>query len=99
MRIVTWNVNGLRASLKKGFEDIFSEFDADIFCVQETKMQQGQQEIPADGYTKYWDNAEKKGYSGTLVFTKEEPISNRVGLGIDEHDTEGRLVTLEYPDC
>lgn len=98
MKLVSWNVNGLRATIRKGFYDIFNEFDADIFCVQETKMQQGQEPVETPGYYQYWDDAEKKGYSGTLVFTKKEPLSVKTGIGISQHDTEGRVVTLEYDD-
>lgn len=96
MKLISWNTNGIRAAIKKGFYDFFEEVDADIFCVQETKMQEGQEVIKSPGYFQYWDNAVKKGYSGTLVFTKEEPISVRKGLGIEEHDQEGRVVTVEY---
>lgn len=98
MKCISWNVNGFRACLTKGFADFFSEVDADIFCIQETKMQPGQAEFAPDGYHCYWYSAEKKGYSGTAVFTKVEPLSVRYGLGIDEHDHEGRAITLEYPD-
>lgn len=97
-RFVSWNVNGLRACVTKGFKDIFSELDADIFCVQETKLQEGQIDLHFDGYHQYWNYAEKKGYSGTAVFTKEEPISVFLGMDIPSHDTEGRLITLEFPD-
>lgn len=96
MKLVSWNVNGLRACLEKGFMDIFKKFDADIFAVQETKMQEGQAEVPAEGYFQFWNSAEKKGYSGTAVFSKEKPISVVYGMGIDEHDHEGRLITLEF---
>ena len=96
MKFISWNVNGLRACLKKGFEDAFHFLDADIFCIQETKMQPGQAEIDTPGYHQYWYSAEKKGYSGTAVFTKREPLSVRYGLGIEEHDHEGRLITLEF---
>ncbi len=96
MKLVSWNVNGIRAGLKKGFLEKFEEFDADIFCVQETKMQEGQIEIEFDGYKSYWDSAEKKGYSGTAIFSKYQPISVNKGLGIAEHDNEGRVVTLEF---
>lgn len=96
MKLVSWNVNGIRAGLKKGFEEKFAEFDADIFCIQETKMQEGQVDVSFDGYESYWDSAVKKGYSGTAVFTKQTPISVSKGLGIEEHDTEGRVVTLEF---
>ena len=96
MKLISWNVNGLRACLGKGFMDFFRAEDADIFCVQETKMHQGQAEVPAEGYFQYWNSAEKKGYSGTAVFTKQEPLSVRYGLGIPEHDREGRVITLEF---
>lgn len=98
MKCISWNVNGFRACLTKGFGDFFVQADADIFCIQETKMQPGQAEFAPDGYHCYWYSAEKKGYSGTAVFTKVEPISVRYGLGIDEHDHEGRAITLEFPD-
>ncbi len=98
MKLISWNVNGFRACLGKGFEEFFREADADIFCLQETKMQVGQAEFEAPGYHQYWYSAEKKGYSGTAVFTKTEPISVRYGLGIPEHDTEGRAITLEFED-
>ena len=96
MKLISWNVNGLRAALTKGFEDFFFEIDADIFCIQETKMQEGQAELALDGYEQYWNSAEKKGYSGTAVFTRIKPLSVRYGLGIEEHDKEGRVITLEY---
>lgn len=97
MKLISWNVNGLRAVLKKGFEEFFYETDADIFCVQETKMQEGQIEnFELKGYTQYWNSAIKKGYSGTAIFTKIEPISVSYGLGIEEHDQEGRVITLEF---
>ncbi len=96
MRFVSWNVNGLRAIMKKGFEDIFNNFDADIFCLQETKLQEGQIDFAPCGYHCYWNYAEKKGYSGTAIFTKEEPVSVSYGIGVDEHDHEGRVITLEY---
>lgn len=96
MKLISWNTNGIRAAIRKGFYDFFEEIDADIFCVQETKMQEGQVEIESPGYFQYWDTAVKKGYSGTLVFSKEEPISVSKGLGIKEHDQEGRVVTVEY---
>lgn len=95
-KMISWNVNGLRACVKKGFEEAFRELDADIFCIQETKMQAGQLDIEFDGYKQYWNYAEKKGYSGTCVFTKEEPISVFYGMDIPSNDTEGRLITLEY---
>lgn len=95
-KLISWNVNGLRACVKKNFLDFFNEADADIFCVQETKLQEGQIELDLTGYHDYWNYAEKKGYSGTAVFTKEEPISVKRGMGLDEHDTEGRVLTLEF---
>ncbi|MCH4887623.1 exodeoxyribonuclease III [Acidaminobacter sp. JC074] len=98
MKLVSWNVNGLRAVLKKGFMDYFNEVDADIFCLQEIKLQEGQIELELEGYHKYWNYAVKKGYSGTAVFTKEEPISVTYGMGIEEHDQEGRVITAEYED-
>lgn len=98
MKMVSWNVNGLRACVTKGFVDIFNEFDADIFCLQETKLQEGQIDLPLDGYYQYWNYAEKKGYSGTAIFTKKEPLAVTNGIGIDEHNTEGRVITLEYED-
>ena len=96
MKLISWNVNGIRACLKKGFEDFFKEIDADIFCVQETKCQEGQIELEFDGYKSFWNSAEKKGYSGTAIFTKKEPLSVSYGIGIEEHDKEGRVITLEY---
>ena len=96
MKFISWNVNGFRACLTKGFADFFTEADADFFCLQETKMQPGQAEFSPEGYHQYWYSAEKKGYSGTAVFTKHEPISVAYGIGIPEHDTEGRAITLEY---
>ena len=98
MKMVSWNVNGLRACVTKGFVDIFNEFDADIFCLQETKLQEGQIDLPLDGYYQYWNYAEKKGYSGTAIFTKKEPLAVTNGIGIDEHNTEGRVITLEFDD-
>lgn len=96
MKFVSWNVNGLRAVMKKGFPEIFSGFDADFVCLQETKLQAGQIELDLPGYEQYWDYAGKKGYSGTAIFTRHTPLSVRTGLGTPEHDTEGRCVTLEY---
>ena len=97
MKLISWNVNGLRAVLKKGFKDFFDEIDADIFCVQETKMQEGQiEDFELKGYKQYWNSAIKKGYSGTAIFTKVEPISVTYGIGIEEHDKEGRVITLEF---
>ena len=98
MRFISWNVNGLRAVYKKGFEDIFWSLDADFFCLQETKLQQGQLEPDLPGYESYWCYAEKKGYSGTAIFTKHSPISVNYNIGIEEHDREGRCITLEYED-
>lgn len=98
MKYISWNVNGLRAAMKKGFMDIFRELDANIFCLQETKLQAGQIEMDLPGYEQYWNYADKKGYSGTAIFTKEKPLAVTYGLGIDEHDHEGRVITLEYPD-
>ena len=96
MRLVSWNVNGIRACVKKGFLDYFNEVDADIFCIQESKLQEGQIELELEGYSQYWNYAIKKGYSGTAVFTKETPISVIYGLDIEHHDTEGRVITAEY---
>ena len=96
MRFLSWNVNGLRACVKKGFEDRFRELDADFFCLQETKLQPGQIELDLPGYEQFWCSAEKKGYSGTAIFAKHPPLSVRYNLGIPEHDTEGRVITLEY---
>ncbi len=98
MKFISWNVNGLRAVMTKGFEDIFNTLDADIFCLQETKLQEGQIDFAPEGYHCYWNYADKKGYSGTAIFTKTEPMSVTYGMGIDEHDHEGRLITLEYED-
>ncbi len=98
MKLVSWNVNGLRACVKKGFLDYFQEVDADIFCVQETKLQEGQISLELDGYHQYWNYAIKKGYSGTAVFTKNEPLSVRYGVGTDESEEEGRILTLEFDD-
>ncbi|MDO4632228.1 MAG: exodeoxyribonuclease III [Eubacteriales bacterium] len=95
-RFISWNVNGLRACVTKGFLDFFHEVDADAFCIQESKLQEGQISLDLPGYYQYWNYAEKKGYSGTAIFTKEEPISVSYGLGIEEHDHEGRVITLEY---
>ncbi|MEL7649466.1 MAG: exodeoxyribonuclease III [Sedimentibacter sp.] len=96
MKLVSWNVNGLRACVNKGFMDAFRQLDADIFCIQETKLQAGQIELDTEGYLGYWNYAEKKGYSGTAVFSKIEPLSVSYGLGIEEHDKEGRVITLEF---
>ncbi|MDD3335896.1 MAG: exodeoxyribonuclease III [Eubacteriales bacterium] len=97
MKLISWNVNGLRACLSKGFMDYFNACQADAFCLQETKMMQGQAEIDLPGYEEYWNSAEKKGYSGTAIFTKRKPQSVRYGIGMEEHDHEGRVITLEYP--
>ena len=98
MKLISWNVNGLRAAMGKGFMDFFKEADADIFCLQETKMQSGQLDLDLPGYFQYWNYAEKKGYSGTAVFCRQEPMSVKYGMGIDEHDHEGRVITLEFED-
>lgn len=98
MKFVSWNVNGLRACITKGFEDSFKALDADFFCLQETKLQEGQTDLRFEGYDSYWNYAEKKGYSGTAIFTKHKPLSVSYGLGIDEHDHEGRVITLEMDD-
>ena len=98
MKLISWNVNGIRACVQKGFLDFFKEVDADIFCIQESKMQEGQLELELEGYHQYWNYAEKKGYSGTAIFTKQEPISVQYGIGIEEHDHEGRVITLEFED-
>ena len=97
MKFVSWNVNGLRACAGKGFEDIFRNLDADFFCLQETKMQAGQLDMQFDGYQSYWNYAEKKGYSGTAIFSRHQPLSVRYGIGVEEHDHEGRVITLEMP--
>lgn len=98
MRFISWNVNGLRACVKKGFEETFHALDADFFCLQETKLQSGQITLDLPGYKQFWCCAEKKGYSGTAIFTKHTPLSVTYNLGIPEHDTEGRVITLEYPE-
>ncbi|MBM7655001.1 exodeoxyribonuclease III [Neobacillus cucumis] len=98
MKFVSWNVNGLRACVKKGFLDYFQEVNADIFCVQETKLQEGQIQLELDGYYQYWNYAEKKGYSGTAVFTKMKPLAIKYGVGEDEEENEGRILTLEFDD-
>ena len=97
MKFISWNVNGLRAVAGKGFADIFKELDADFFCLQETKMQQGQLDLEFDGYRSYWNYAEKKGYSGTAIYSRHEPVGVTYGIGIEEHDHEGRVITLEMP--
>ena len=96
MKLISWNVNGIRACITKGFKDFFNKIDADIFCVQETKCQEGQVELEFEGYTSYWNSAEKRGYSGTAIFTKKKPINVKYGIGIEEHDKEGRVITLEF---
>lgn len=98
MKFISWNVNGIRACVQKGFMDFFQDIDADILCIQESKMQEGQLELDTPGYYQYWNYAKKKGYSGTAVFTKKEPLSVAYGLGIDEHDQEGRVITLEFEE-
>ena len=98
MKFISWNVNGIRACVKKGFVDIFQTLDADVFCIQESKMQQGQLDLQLPGYYQYWNYAVRKGYSGTGIFTKKEPLSVSYGMGIEEHDQEGRLITLEFED-
>lgn len=95
LKLISWNVNGLRACCDKGFRDIFKQLDADFFCLQETKMQKGQLDLQFDGYQSYWNYAEKKGYSGTAIFTRHQPLSVAYGIGVEEHDHEGRVVTLE----
>lgn len=98
-KLISWNVNGLRACITKGFEQAFAELDADVFCVQEIKLKEGQLDFCPDGYFAYWNYAEKAGYSGTALFTKKEPVSVSYGIGIAEHDTEGRVITAEFEDC
>ncbi|MBO4505018.1 MAG: exodeoxyribonuclease III [Lachnospiraceae bacterium] len=98
MKLISWNVNGLRACMQKGFEDFFKNIDADVVCLQETKLQEGQIDFAPEGYFGYWNYAEKKGYSGTAVFTKEKPLNVTLGLGVEEHDHEGRVITAEYKD-
>lgn len=98
MKLISWNVNGLRACVDKGFKDFFKEADADIFCIQESKLQEGQIDLPMEGYHQYWNYAEKKGYSGTALFTKKEPVCVTYGIGVEEHDKEGRVITAEYPE-
>lgn len=96
MKLISWNVNGLRACMDKGFPDFFKDVDADIFCLQETKLQEGQISLDLPGYNQYWNYAQKKGYSGTAIFSKKEPLSVSYGMGIEKHDQEGRLITLEF---
>ena len=98
MKLISWNVNGIRACLNKGFSEFFKEINADIFCIQETKCQPEQIELKYEGYISYWNSAEKKGYSGTAIFTKKQPINVTYGIGIEEHDKEGRIITLEFDD-
>lgn len=98
MKFISWNVNGLRACITKGFEDSFNALDADFFCLQETKLQEGQTDLKFEGYDSYWNYADKKGYSGTAIFTKHKPLSVSYGIGIDEHDHEGRVITLEMEE-
>lgn len=98
MKFISWNVNGLRACVGKGFDEIFRSLDADFFCLQETKMQQGQLDLEFPGYTSYWNAADKKGYSGTAIYTRHTPLAVTYGMGVDEHDHEGRIITLEMPD-
>ena len=98
VKMISWNVNGIRACVKKGFMDYFKDVDADVFCIQESKLQEGQIELNLPGYHQYWNYAQKKGYSGTALFSKKEPISVSYGLGIEEHDNEGRVITAEYED-
>ena len=98
MRLISWNVNGLRACVQKGFPEFFRDVDADCFCLQETKLQPGQIQLELPGYTQFWNYAQKKGYSGTAIFARETPLSVRYGVGVEELDTEGRLITLEYPE-
>ncbi|MCR4896793.1 MAG: exodeoxyribonuclease III [Lachnospiraceae bacterium] len=98
MKLISWNVNGLRAVMGKGFMESFNALDADVFCLQETKLQEGQIEMDLPGYHQYWNYAEKKGYSGTALFTKEEPLNVTYGIGVEQHDHEGRVITAEYPD-
>lgn len=98
MKLISWNVNGLRACVQKGFTEYFNQADADVFCLQETKLQEGQIDFAPEGYHCYWNYAQKKGYSGTALFTKQEPLSVSYGIGIEEHDTEGRVITAELDD-
>lgn len=98
MKLISWNVNGIRACVNKGFKEFFEEIQADIFCIQETKCQPEQIDLVLEGYTSYWNSAEKKGYSGTAIFTKKKPIAVTYGIGKEEHDKEGRIITLEFKD-
>ena len=97
-KLISWNVNGLRACVQKGFLEYFKKADADVFCIQETKLQEGQIQLDLDGYHQYWNYAEKKGYSGTAMFTREEPLAVTYGMGKEEHDREGRVITAEFPE-
>jgi len=99
LKLISWNVNGLRAAVGKGFADTFKALDADCFCLQETKLQAGQLDLAFDGYHSYWNHADRKGYSGTAIYSRQQPITVTYGLGIDEHDHEGRVITLELPQC
>ena len=96
MKLISWNVNGLRACVQKGFLEYFNSVNADVFCIQESKLQEGQIELDLSGYEQYWNYAEKKGYSGTAIFTKQKPLNVTYGIGIEEHDKEGRVITLEF---
>ena len=98
MKLISWNVNGLRACMQKGFADFFNDIGADVVCIQETKLQEGQIDFAPEGYFGYWNYAEKKGYSGTALFTKEKPLAVTLGIGEEEHDHEGRVITAEYKD-
>ena len=98
MKLISWNVNGLRACMQKGFLDFFTQADADVFCLQETKLQEGQIELELPGYFQYWNYAEKKGYSGTALFARKEPLSVTYGIGVEEHDHEGRVITAEFEE-
>ncbi|MCK5128546.1 MAG: exodeoxyribonuclease III, partial [Clostridiales bacterium] len=98
MKLISWNVNGLRACVKKGFMDYFNEMQADMFCVQELKLQEGQIDLAMPGYHQIYNYAEKKGYSGTAIFTKQQPISTKLGIGVKKHEHEGRVITLEYEE-
>ena len=98
MKLISWNVNGIRAAMEKGFMDVFKSLDADVFCLNETKLQAGQISLDLPGYHQYWNYAEKKGYSGVAVFTKREPLQVKYGMGIDEHDHEGRVLALDLQD-
>ena len=99
MKLISWNVNGIRACVQKAFLEFFNSVDADIFCIQESKLQEGQINLELEGYYQYWNYAERKGYSGTAIFTKIKPLSVSYGINIEEHDKEGRVITLEFDDC